>query len=59
MQPILAESATRRGRALTFAAALTVLSLAAAAFAALPGDRGQRHHRTQHIGKCTYGYVVR
>jgi len=59
MQPILAESATRRGRALMFAAALTALSLAAAAFAALPTDPGHRHHRAQHIGKCTYGYVVR
>jgi len=59
MQPILAESAPRRGRALVFAAALTAVSLAAAVFTAIPSDRGHRHHRVQHIGKCTYVYVVR
>lgn len=60
MQPILAESARPRGRALMFAAVLTVAASIAAVAVAMPRShhtRWHRHHRLPYNGQCPYGYV--
>jgi hypothetical protein len=59
MQPILAESAPHRSRAMAIAVAFTVVvSLAAATLALFPRTQSPRGlHR--HTGKCPYVYVVR
>jgi Spy/CpxP family protein refolding chaperone len=60
MQPILAESAPPRGRALVFAVALTLAaSIAAIAAAGTQSHRarGHRHHHLPRNGQCPYGYV--
>jgi hypothetical protein len=56
MQPILAESAPHRGRAVAFAVALA--AVASLAFAAMPPShsRYRDHHRLQRIGKCAYSH---
>ena len=58
MQPFLAESAPRPGRAIAFVAALAVVASMAMAMA-------PRHHRSWHhehhqlprLGKCVQGYM--
>jgi hypothetical protein len=59
MQPILAESAPPRGRALVLAAVLTVAASIAAIGLAMPrAHHGRwRHHHLPHNGQCPYGYV--
>jgi hypothetical protein len=60
MQPILAESAPHRGRAIAFAAAaLAVVATLALAFHGRPSHRD--HHRLRHLGKCGQAsyYLVR
>jgi hypothetical protein len=60
MQPILAESAPPRGRALVFAAVLTIAASIAAVAVALPRPhpgRSRHHHHLPHNGQCPYGYV--
>lgn len=60
MQPILAESASPRGRALVLAAVLTVAASIAAVAVAMPRPhhgRWHRHHHLPHNGQCPYGYV--
>ena len=59
MQPILAESAPPRGRALVFAAVLTVAASIATIGLAMPRPhhRWHRHHHLPHNGQCPYGYV--
>ena len=60
MQPILAESAPPRGRALVLAAVLTVAaSIAAVGLATPRSHHGQWRHRHHlpHNGQCPYGYV--
>jgi membrane protein YdbS with pleckstrin-like domain len=60
MQPILAESAPHRGRAIAFAAVLAALAMVA--LFAIPSSRHHNtryrgHHRLPGIGKCPHGYV--
>ena len=60
MQPILAESAPHRGRAIGLAAAFAVVAVAAA-LAVRPAPSHHRHHHL-HSGRCTSGgyvYIVR
>jgi hypothetical protein len=51
MQPILAESAPHRGRAVAFAVALAAFALMAFA----PSSHG-RHHQMKRIGKCAHSH---
>jgi hypothetical protein len=60
MEPILAESAPHRGRAIAFAAALAAVT-AIAVFAMRPHPSHHRHHHLR-MGKCVSGgyvYVLR
>jgi hypothetical protein len=56
MEPILAEAAPHRGRAVAFAVVLAVI----ASLAMVPSQHRPRHHRDHPRlvhGKCTHGYV--
>jgi len=59
MQPILAESASRPGRAVAFAVVLTIV----AALVMSPGrhrPNHREHHQLPRLGKCVqYSYLVR
>ena len=58
MQPILAESAPHRSRAMAIAIVFATIASLATAVALLP--RGPSHHGFhRHGGKCPYVYVVR
>lgn len=58
MQPILAESAPHRSRAMALAIVFTAAASLAAAFAAF--QRPPVHHGFhRHAGKCPYVYIVR
>ncbi|HEX3764529.1 MAG TPA: hypothetical protein VHW23_37800 [Kofleriaceae bacterium] len=60
MQPILAESAPVRRRALVLAVALTVAASIASVAVATPRPQHTRWHRHHHLpynGQCPYGYV--
>ena len=59
MQPILAESAPHRSRAMAIAIVFTTIASLATAAALLP--RAPSHHGGfhRHGGKCPYVYVVR
>jgi hypothetical protein len=60
MQPILAESAPVRGRAMVLAVALTVAASIASVALAMPRHpptRWHRHHHLPYNGQCPYGYV--
>jgi hypothetical protein len=67
MQPILAESAPHRGRAIAFVALAVVTSLIVLAVCPHRGHHGPRHGRSElrQIGKCisvhgvAYRVVVR
>jgi hypothetical protein len=58
MQPFLAESAPRPGRAIAFLAALAVV--ASIGIAMTPRHhrfRHHEHHQLPRLGKCVQGYV--
>jgi hypothetical protein len=59
MQPILAESASRPGRAVAFAVALAVV----ASLMMIPGrhrPNHREHHQLPRLGKCVqYSYLLR
>lgn len=58
MQPILAESAPHRSRAMAIAIVFTAAASIATAFAAF--QRLPVHHNLhRHAGKCPYVYIVR
>jgi hypothetical protein len=56
MQPILAESAPYRGRAIAFAVALAVVASLAIGLRHQHRPRHHEYHRLAH-GKCMYGYL--
>lgn len=60
MQPILAESAPHRGRAIAFAAAAFAV-VATLALSLHPRPSHREHHRLRHLGKCgqTSYYLTR
>jgi len=60
MEPILAESAPVRGRALVLATVLTIAASIASVAAAMPRPhhaRWRHHHHLPYNGQCPYGYV--
>jgi hypothetical protein len=59
MQPILAESAPHRSRAMAIAVALTAVTSLVAALVVLSPATPSRHGFHRHAGKCPYVVVVR
>ncbi len=54
MQPILADSAPHRGRAVAFAVALAAFAL----MAFMPSQHSSRHHSLKRVGKCGHAHYV-
>jgi hypothetical protein len=58
MEPILAESAPHRGRAVVFSVVLAVVASLALASSGLHRPRHHAHHYRMAHGKCMQGYVL-
>jgi len=57
MQPFLAESAPRPGRAIAFVAALAVVGSIAMAMALPHRSRHHEHHQLPRLGHCMQGHL--
>jgi hypothetical protein len=57
MQPFLAESAPRPGRAIAFVAALAVVASITMAMPLRHRPRHHEHHQVPRLGRCMQGYM--